>query len=506
MSSRVDNSLRNVKFAMIFQVVILVLGFVTRWVFIAILGEEYLGFTVAFGSIFAVLSLAEAGMGAALVFHMYDPIARGDEQKIATLVHIFKKAYTYIAIIVLVIGIGLTPFLRLLITDIPDHPNLHLIYILFIIHSVMAYMFAHQQALITANQKEYVISQYRMIFNIVLNVLKIAFLIITRNFIVFLLIQITMAFATNSFIGKIGQQMYPFLKTVKPKKLEPDEKTALITSFKAMLMHKFGTVFVLQTDGFIMAALIGWHITSLYANYILIVASVQTFVDSVFRAILASVGNVGATQNNDNLEEYFKKVNFCGFWLATVTSICVFFLTNPFITLIFDETLLLPTYVVAVIALNFFLLSMRRSVLTFRDALGIFDKDRFKPIFEAIVNISATIFLGIHFGIAGVLLGTTVNTIFVCMTVEPYVVYKFGLKKPLKNYYFILLQHVGVAGLIVAALYFTVGIFASGGLVNFLILSVFVFVIINVILLIIYWRSSEFKYFYNILLRRLKRN
>ena len=62
---------------------------------------------------------------------------------------------------------------------------------------------------------------------------------------------------------------------------------------------------------------------------------------------------------------------------------------------------------------------MRKPVLIFRDAFGLFWHDRYKAMVEAVFNLLISILLANYFGIFGVLLGTTISTIFVCLWVEP---------------------------------------------------------------------------------------
>ena len=113
--SRKKNSIKNVIMGLSVQIVTALLTFVTRTIFIKILGEEYLGINGLFTNILAVLSLAELGIGTAIVYSMYQPIKENDTTKLTALVNYYKKLYNIIAIIVLVVGLLILPFFTLVL-------------------------------------------------------------------------------------------------------------------------------------------------------------------------------------------------------------------------------------------------------------------------------------------------------------------------------------------------------------------------------------------------------
>lgn len=107
-----------------------------------------------------------------------------------------------------------------------------------------------------------------------------------------------------------------------------------------------------------------------------------------------------------------------GNWLYGFSSICLFVLFNPFIELSFGADYLFDPAVVFIIVFNFYLTGMRQAVLTFRDAFGIYWQDRYKPLFESVINLVVSIGLASVWGIFGVFIGTAVSTLTTCFWVE----------------------------------------------------------------------------------------
>ena len=71
--------------------------------------------------------------------------------------------------------------------------------------------------------------------------------------------------------------------------------------------------------------------------------------------------------------------------------------------------MILNTNILICIVINFYLYQIRRTVLTYRDAYGLFWYDRYKALVEAILNLIISIFLGIKIGLVGILCGTIVS-------------------------------------------------------------------------------------------------
>ena len=210
--SRLRNTLRNFGFGAAAQLVVTLLGFVSRTVFIRVLGMEYSGVNGLYTSILDVLSLTELGLADVVVFSLYKPLAEGDEQKLTALMGYYKVIYRYIALAVGVIGLCLVPILRLLVKSEIDQFHLVLYYLMFLANSVCSYLLVYKSSIIQADQKRYLISKYTMLFKLLATAAQILVLLVLRNFTVYLAIQISMTIANNFYISRRADKLYPFLR------------------------------------------------------------------------------------------------------------------------------------------------------------------------------------------------------------------------------------------------------------------------------------------------------
>ena len=500
--SRVNNSIKNIKFALIGQIAGIAISFISRKVFVTILSSEYLGLNGLFSNILSVLSLAELGIGSAIIYSMYKPLAEKDNAKICALMAIYKKAYTYIGIFIAVTGISLTPFLNFFIKDIPDIPNIDTIYILFVANAAISYFYTYKRSLIIADQKRYITTVYRYGFYFILNIVQIIFLIITKNFLVYLGLQVLCTLLDNIFVSKKADELYPFLKENKNYKLDKKEKKNILRNVTGTVCNKIGGVVVSGTDNLLISKLVGIIEVGLYSNYYLISNALNTVYSLIFQSITASVGNLAATETNNRSEEIFNILNFFGFWIYGFSAICLVNLFNPFISIWLGDQYLFNIVIVIIISINFFITGMRRSVLIFHDAYGLYWYGKYKPLFEAVINLIASIILGIHFGVVGIFIGTTISTIATCFWVEPYILYKHGFKKSVVGYfirYIIYLTVTLIAGVITFLLCNTV---YYSGIIGLLIRIIICAIAPNLIFILIFIRDASLKSIINIVKNR----
>ena len=129
---RTENSIRNTAYALAAQLFGIILAFISRTIFISTLGANYLGVSGLFGNILSMLSLAELGVGSAIVYSMYKPLAEKNHKKVKAIMGLYAVVYRIIGCTVAGLGIILVPFLGYLIKDNPNIPNLTLIYLMFL--------------------------------------------------------------------------------------------------------------------------------------------------------------------------------------------------------------------------------------------------------------------------------------------------------------------------------------------------------------------------------------
>ena len=501
--ARIDQVAKNAKFALLSQMLLVIANFVVRRVFLMTLGEEYLGLSGLFTDILSMLSMAELGFGTSIVFSLYKPLAQKDTEKIKSLMKLFRLAYRCVGLFILTAGCALTPFLDFFVKEMPEEipeAQIQVIYLLNVLNSGLSYFFIYKASLLFADQKKYVETIITAVAKLAAAGLQVGVLLLTGNYLLYLGIMIVATLGQNVMVSLQTNRMYPYLKEKMVRRLEQEDTRVLKKNVSANVLHKLGYLAVFSTDSILMAKLVSVSIVGIYSNYMLVRKALQNVIELLFVSISASMGNVNACESLEKKYEAYSHVYFFAAWLFGFICICLMVLYNPFITLWLGKEYLLSDDTVFLIVLNFYMYCMRIPVGNTKEAMGLFWNDRYKPIAEVLINLGASIFLGRRLGIQGILLGTLISTVTVPFWVEPYILYKHGLKKRLREYYKHYFWYLAVT---VATWAATAGVcsLVSSGPGGFLAKLFLCALIPNLIYTLVYFRTEEFAYLWEVGLR-----
>lgn len=493
--SRVKNSIRNTLFAAIAYVVKMLLQFAVRAVFVRYFVVEYLGINGLYSNILNVLSLAELGVGNAIVYSMYKPIAENDIEKVKSLVNLYKKLYLIIGCAVTVLGLSLIPALPYIIKDAPNlEINLTFIYVLYLAQTVIGYFFAYRRSLIFAYQRNDVESKVSLISQILLAISQILIIILWKNFYAY-----TAAFVICSALDALGifvlsYKLFPEIKG-KAQKLEKTDTKQIAKNTGAMVFHKIGSAVVFSTDSIIISAYIGSAILGIYSNYTLVTVALGSLINVFVTAFKGSIGNLIASKSKEDVYKIFLALHMGSVWMTGFIFIGLFVCFQDF-ELVFtgNSDYLLAFSTVALLTVSFFLTYSKCMVGTFKECAGLFWNDRFRALFEAGINLGLDLLFVRFLGIDGVLLATIISTVTTILWIEPFVLYKhYFNKNPLKYFarygvYLILIAVVGAAA-------YGICYFIPSGNIGWFILKFAVCLILpNLLFICIVWKTKEFKY------------
>ena len=410
--------------SLIMQAITVLLSFACRTVFARLLEAEYLGLSGLFSNLISVLSLSELGIGSVIIIHLYKPLAEDNRDEICRLMNFYRKAYTAVGLFVIGAGLVLAPFLDALVKSDTDIPHLKLYFVLFVLQSATSYFFAYKQSLLTASQKEYICTVVRHTFGILMNALQIIFLLLTKQYITYLLVAIFTNLGTNLAISIIADRKFPYIKHSHHLKLNKSDTRLMYRDVSSMMLHKVGNTVISSTDNILISSMIGVIYTGLYSNYLLIINSINQIISIALNAVSASVGDYNATKSSEERHELFNSMQLISTWVFGMSAICFACLFQPTISIWLGSEFLLSFDIVLVISLNFYISGILRVPSTFADVNGLYQKTKFKPVLMALVNLLASIVLLKFYGLVGVFLGTLISYILVGLWVDPLYLFK----------------------------------------------------------------------------------
>lgn len=433
---RLEHSIKNSATVLISQLVSMALGFATRTVFIYTLTQEYLGLNGLFTSFLSLLSLSELGIGSAITYALYKPLATKDEAAVSALMNFYAKAYKIIGLIISVLGVLAYPFVGIFVGEVPQVENIHIIYLMFLFNTSLSYFFSYKRSLITADQQDWICVINQSAFLILQNILQILLLVFTGNYLLYLTAQLICTFISNLVISRRADRMYPYLRENRHLKVPEGEMKKIRVNIGAMLMHQIGSVLVTGTDN-MMVAWVDLTLLARYSNYSLVTQMISTVLRQVFSAITASVGNLIATENKEHQALMYNRIWFVNFWMYGFFAVAMAVMLEPFVIAWASREYLLSPLTTVLIVLNFYLMGMRQTNIAYVNTAGLFKPLRFKSIIEAAINLVSSLYFLVvmDMGINGVFIGTLISTLTTNFWWEAYIVIKRYLNVSLARYF-----------------------------------------------------------------------
>ncbi len=504
---RVKLAARNIAFGYIGNIITGLLGFILRTVFINHLGDALNGVNTLYTDILSVLSMAELGIGTALNYSLYAPVARKDYDKIKSYMLLYKKAYIIIGCIIGVIGIAVSPFLSMLV-KVPAGAeaaarDLTLYYFIFLFNTVSTYFVAYKYSLVNAEQKNYIQTNVITVTKMITVVIQILVILLTHNFYWYLLSAAAIELLQKIMVNEYLNRLYPYLKEKDVQKLSREETGAVVTKTKALMLHKIGDVARLQTDSMIISGFINVTVGGFVGNYNIVISFVSNFVNVIFNSVMSSFGNLIATESKEKQYYMFQVYRFFACWIYGFSAIGFYTLLTPLVSLLWGEERILGTAVVAWILIDYYFKGDRIVLSNFKTAAGVFEQDRYLPLLQGAVNLVISITLVQSMGLVGVFIGTVISGL-IANIVRPFIIYRVCFDRKTSEYFIDLLKYLAV--MVIAVVLCTViksWLMPEITLISFGITAVVISIIFNSIFITLFRKSDEFKYVWSIITRKI---
>ncbi len=504
---RFKNSIRNSSVALFGQVFNIVFGFLLRSIFIHRLGQEYLGVNGVMESMLTLLSMTELGIGTSVAFALYRPVNDDDKQHIGRLMAFYRKTYHAIGIVTLIAGLLLMPFMNFFTKDVSEVSNIAIIYLLFLSNTVLSYFFAYKTTLLSAYQDYYVISAAESVSCFIKYILQAAVLIVFESYIGYILVNMVCVLGANVAVSLICDKRYGYVKEYRKEKLEKEDKELLKTSVVSLIYQKIGAKLVMGTDN-LMISYVSIAVMGVYSNYTMIVSTVTRIVRNVSHAVMGSVGNLLVQNDKEHKYKVYEEIVFCEFCFYFMIAVGMAGCMERFIVWWAGDNWLLPQSITFIVIMNFFIMGMRQPNVMVIEAAGLFNKMRAKAVAEVVVNlvVSLLFLVVLEMGIYGVLLGTTISMVSVCIWWEAGAVHKYAFEKSLKGYWYNYISYLAVAAAGCFGAYYICGKIPLGGIGGIALSGVTSVIIGGGLIFAVYGKTKRFRRILGRVIKRGEKN
>ncbi len=492
------NTFRSTIWGAIYKLITMIMPFVIRTIVIYVMGVEYAGLSNLFTSILTVLSFAELGISNAVIYMMYKPVAEDNKKEICALLGMYRKIYNFIGFSILGLGIIISPFLGYLINgSYPNAINLHILFFIYLVNAAFSYLgFAYKKSILYAYQRRDIESRVSAYIMLLIYIVEIFVLLLFRNFYVYAVCLPLSTILINIIAALEVRKKYPWAKC--EGKVDKDTVKQLINNTKYLVGHKLGFVAVNSQDNIIISSFLGLTSVTLYNNYYYIINSISSLVGVFYHSILAGVGNSLIKSSKEKNYNDLLNITFLNSWIVGWCAICFICLFQTFITIWVGKDMLLDMSTVILMILSFYFTLTRNIVLTYKDAVGMWDKDFLKPYVILIVNLILNILFIQKIGIKGVVLATLLTSVFIGLPWETLVLHKYYFKVSSVRYfteyfiYFIVTVFTGIVTWLVSEKVLFENLY-----ITLLFKLIICFVLPNIIFVILSFKTKRFRYFLN---------
>lgn len=436
--SRTSNSIKNISANILYYLLTFVLSFVSRTIFLNTLGIGYLGINGLFSDVLSMLNLAELGFGTVMTYSMYKPLAEKDYDTIAGLTNFYKIVYRIIAITIVVMGIIVIPFLPYIVNLEQEIAHLELYYLLFLFSNVASYLVTYKTTVMYADQKNYLLVKYTAYWNVAQTITLMLILIFTKNYIIYLCVQVMFVYASNFQKSRVAQKRYPYVN--RKIKLPADKKKGIFKDVGSAFLYKIANVLITGTDNTLISILISTEMVGFYSNYQIITAKIGMVVSTVFSSMITSIGNLLAQESKERKFQIFQTMQSVCLMMTTFFGACILLLQEDFIRIWLGKEFLLGKAALVALVFNFYFNISIMPVTSFREAAGLFRKTKFLMLWTAVFNIVFSVILGKKIGLPGILFATSISKLLTTFWYEPRLLFQDYFKKPCYIYFIEMLQ------------------------------------------------------------------
>lgn len=411
--ARTKNAMKGIATGLILRIYQMIIPFLMRTAMIHFMGIEYLGLNSLFSSVLHVLNLAELGVGAAMVFSMYKPIAEDDTEGICALLKLYRTYYRVIGLVIGVVGLLLTPVVPHLISgEIPSELNIYILYWLNLGATVLTYwLFAYRGSILQACQRVDLVNAVILVTSTVQYALQLAVMVWFRDYYLYVIVLLATTLLNNILTAVMAAKVFP---QYKPEGDLPKERTRQINQkIRDLFTGKLGSVVLSSSDTIVISAFLGLTMLAVYQNYYFILSAVIAIVEILMSSIRAGLGNSFVVETKEKNYQEMQTFTFLYVWVIAIGSCCFLGMYQPFMEIWMGTEQMLGWAEVICFALFFYVFSLNKLLNVYKDAAGLWHEDRFRPLITAAVNLTLNLLWIRKAGICGVVLSTVASQLFV---------------------------------------------------------------------------------------------
>lgn len=426
---RTDKSIKNSVSNVFFTLLIGIIGLIKVKVFVNGLNNDIYSLNQLFYQIFSYIVITDIGFGLILNKQLYNAFAVDDYEKINKIYSTSKRFYNIVGLIMMIIALILSFFVRFLTKANISPLYMQIIFIIFIFRNVVDYFFVAPRYVLEADQKIYKVNHYVKSIKIIESIVEIILVLLGVDYFFVIIPGIFITIVIDIFVNNKIYKMYPWLKSDKTFNFK------YLKGTKDVIWRKIAGLLNSNTDIILISAFINPISVIIYTSYVYITKFITDTVYMISSSLTPSFANVAFKEKSDKMYGVFTELNILFLFIASFVFIMLYGFLNSLITFWVGGEYLVNNFVLFLFCFSAFQVIAEKPLAIFINGVGLFKETKVSTIMEAVLNLIISLLLIGKLGIAGVLLGTIISKLLTTSIQNAIYIYKNKFNKPGYKYF-----------------------------------------------------------------------
>lgn len=488
---RLIKTLKNSIASVIAYVIIAILSFEIRKVFLLYIDDVFLGYEGFFANVFEVLSVLGLGIDTVVTYKIVKAYGENKTDEISDLFDILLYFIVRIILLIGVLSFLVFVICGYVVKNISIQPYVLSIFILLLIQFCIQQMINAYRIIFIVSQVDYKFIKIDVLVQMICAIIKLYAIVYYNSYLFYAIVSCVACGITFCIIKLSVYKTYPFLrKCIKVDKKVVD-KYNLISEIKHNSTQKIALAIYGGTDYVVMSIIFGIKTIAVFSNFYLLANSVNNALCKLFDPVQPAIGNLMYTDDKPNYN-IFNMFNFCGFVIGIYMFGISYIGLNSFVLLFFGEKYVVDRLFVLFYSINIFIGWNHKFLAYYRNNLGGYSIDRSFIVLGAVLNILLSIICTSFLGVAGIMLGTLVGHLGFWVG-RVLVVYRLYIKTSIKKYLITQIKYISILlfeVLLMLKLFYKI----PSNWLEFLMSLIFTFIINTIVVIVGILITGEFRH------------
>lgn len=412
--SRTEKFFKNSITTALYQIVVMIAGFITPRIMLSYYGSEINGLVTSVSQFISYFNLVEAGLASAAAYALYKPLAEKDNGEISAIVSASRRFYNISGGLFFALTIILSLIYPIFVKADALSPTLVALLVLVIGASgALEFLtMSRYRVLLSADQRTYILS-LATIAAVVINTLVIAVLsAFGANIVLVRLVALSSVFLRSGILMLYVKKNYKSVDYYA----KPNNK-ALSKRWDALILQILGTIQV-GAPVVIATACCSLELVSVYTVFYMVINGINGILSIFQSGLAAAFGEVIAKDEKETLKQSFTDFEYTYHILVSVIYSITGIMLISFVK-IYTAGINDANYNVPIFGFLFVLSGILYNIKTPQSMLinsaGLYKETRVQTIIQGAIMVVGGFALAPFWGLEGIIIASCLSNLYRCI-------------------------------------------------------------------------------------------